>query len=170
MGTTTVPPEGWQLNPDSKLPQKAQSVLAITVTCSILSFVPIPFYWYVWDHLHEPHTAFEASFLYVAGPVVLFWVSYCFGFFWFASNTAGQPGFKSPGPLLISYAWAVLGIPAGSVLFNEALTTPRGTITKIFYLLAGCALVAESVVLVRLVEVGKANAGKFATGRPTGRD
>lgn len=165
MGTTTVPPRDWELNPDSKIPRKVQSVPLISATSAILSFLAIKLYWLWWSYLPQPRTPYEATTLYFAGPALLFWVSFCLSFMWFGMNAAGESEFKNPLPLLRSYAWAVLGIPAGSVLFNEALTTPRGFITKTCYLIAGSALLTETVVLVHLIQARKPAAGNFATGR-----
>jgi len=79
VGTTTVPPQDWEFNPDSKLPKKGQSVLVVSVTSTILSFLAVPYYWYTWRHV-PPRTTFEANFLYVIGPAVLFSVSYALAF------------------------------------------------------------------------------------------
>src|ERR1700730_13062782 len=140
LGTIALPPRNGELNPDSKLPNNAQSVLVVSVTCAVLSFLPIQFYWSVWSHMPPERIPFEANFFYLAGPVLLFLFSYSLSFMWFGLTGRSDSGFKNPVPHLVSCAWAVLGIPAGSVLFNEALTTPRGFITKICYLIAGSAL------------------------------
>jgi hypothetical protein len=165
LGTTTVPPQDWEFNPDSNVPKKAQSVLAISLTSTILSFIAIPFYWYALSHLPEPRTPFETRFVYVIGPAMLFSVSYSLAFLWFGLvATANESEFKNPIPRLLSCAWAILGIPAGSVLFNEALATPRGFITKLCYLFAGCALLAESVIVIRLTEAWHLTARKRPKG------
>jgi hypothetical protein len=163
LGTITIPPGYDELNPDSKLPHKAQSVLVVSVTSAVLSFLPIQFYWSVWSHMPPERTPLETNFFYLAGPALLFLFSYSLSFMWFGLTGRSDSGFKNPVPHLVSCAWAVLGIPAGSVLFNEALTTPRGFITKICYLIAGSALLAESVVLLRLLQTGKSMARTIPT-------
>ena len=163
MGTTTVPPRYGELNPDAKLPNKAQSVFVISATSAVLSFVAIQFYWSVWSHMPSARTPFEANLFYLVGPVLLFLFSYSLSFMWFGLTARSDFDPKNTIPHLVSCAWAVLGIPAGSVLFNEALTTPRGFITKICYLIAGSALLAESVVLLRLLQTGKSTARTIAT-------
>ncbi len=162
MGTTTVPPHSWELNPDANLPQKTQSVLVIAVTSAVLSFLAIEFYWSLWSHMpRPPRTPFEASFFYIVGPVVLFLNAYGLSFLWFGMSATGAAPGQNPMPLLRAYAWAVLGIAAGSVLFNEALTTPRGLATKLCYMIAGSALLAESVVLVHLIQTRKSATGQL---------
>ncbi len=163
LGTTTVPPRDWDFNPDSKLPNKAQSVFVVSATSAVLSFVAVQFYWFAWSHMPPARTPFEANLLYLVGPALLFLISYSLSFLWFGLTARGDSEVKNPTARLVSCAWAVLGIPAGSVLFNEALTTPRGFITKVCYLIAGSALLAESVVLVRLVQTGKSANRRLAT-------
>ena len=158
MGTTTVPPHSWGLDPDAKLPQKTQSVLVIAVISAVLCFLAIEFYWSL---LPRPRTPFEASFFCIVGPVVLFLDAYGLSFLWFGMSATGAAPFRNPMPLLRAYAWAVLGIAAGSVLFNEALTTPRGLVTKLCYVIAGSALLAESVVLVHLIQTRKSTTGQL---------
>src|ERR1700733_10755085 len=87
LGTITVPPGYGELNPDSKLPNKSQSVFAISATSAVLSFLPIQFYWSVWSHMPPERAPFYAHFFYLAGPALFFLLSYSLSFMWFGLTT-----------------------------------------------------------------------------------